>query len=391
MKKYSALLLSVLLGLCTAMPTFAIDITDVEPPRILSLKKLQDLPSRGNVVIYELNVIDEKSNFRLVYGGGFTEFVFEEIQKRYIAPICGGGETRVSSQIQVVPTTTESIKSASGSNQIKMFVIIYLKKPSELPQGCPNPINSILSRSAIEFLLIDEAGNQLKFLLPIESIKLESINDDQSYCYYPPYPNQPNRVNLGGSEGTVSYREWFDIELRYWNKFVLNFAGTSKAAQDYLLRFLAEKPKLKTAIDYPYLENSAGGFDLRQFNSFPLCSGNQANELQQVARFTPLQFSPVWVVPWFTDINGWQEASRNARAIFDQENEVEQKAKQELQVKAAMDKATAERKAKQESEAAALAAAAKNKKTTITCVKGKLTKKVTAVKPKCPAGYKVKK
>jgi hypothetical protein len=30
-------------------------------------------------------------------------------------------------------------------------------------------------------------------------------------------------------------------------------------------------------------------------------------------------------------------------------------------------------------------------RTTITCVKGKLTKKVTAVKPKCPAGYKVKK
>jgi hypothetical protein len=30
-------------------------------------------------------------------------------------------------------------------------------------------------------------------------------------------------------------------------------------------------------------------------------------------------------------------------------------------------------------------------RTTITCTKGKLTKKVTAVKPKCPAGYKVKK
>ena len=29
--------------------------------------------------------------------------------------------------------------------------------------------------------------------------------------------------------------------------------------------------------------------------------------------------------------------------------------------------------------------------TEIICVKGKLTKKVTAVKPKCPAGYKVKK
>jgi hypothetical protein len=31
------------------------------------------------------------------------------------------------------------------------------------------------------------------------------------------------------------------------------------------------------------------------------------------------------------------------------------------------------------------------KKSTITCTKGKLTKKVTAVNPKCPAGYKVKK
>lgn len=31
------------------------------------------------------------------------------------------------------------------------------------------------------------------------------------------------------------------------------------------------------------------------------------------------------------------------------------------------------------------------KKTTITCVKGKLVKKVTAVKPKCPSGYKIKK
>ena len=31
------------------------------------------------------------------------------------------------------------------------------------------------------------------------------------------------------------------------------------------------------------------------------------------------------------------------------------------------------------------------KKTTISCIKGKLTKKVTAVNPKCPSGYKVKK
>jgi hypothetical protein len=31
-----------------------------------------------------------------------------------------------------------------------------------------------------------------------------------------------------------------------------------------------------------------------------------------------------------------------------------------------------------------------SKKVTITCVKGKTIKKVTAVTPKCPAGYKIK-
>ena len=60
----------------------------------------------------------------------------------------------------------------------------------------------------------------------------------------------------------------------------------------------------------------------------------------------------------------------------------EQKAKQDAEAKAA-----AELKAKQEADAKAAAL----KKTTITCVKGKLTKRVTAVKPKCPSGYKLKK
>jgi hypothetical protein len=30
------------------------------------------------------------------------------------------------------------------------------------------------------------------------------------------------------------------------------------------------------------------------------------------------------------------------------------------------------------------------KKSSITCVKGKISKKVTAIKPKCPTGYKKK-
>ena len=62
------------------------------------------------------------------------------------------------------------------------------------------------------------------------------------------------------------------------------------------------------------------------------------------------------------------------------------KAKQEAEAKAA------ELKAKQEADAKAAADAkeAALKKTTITCVKGKTSKKITGLTPKCPSGYKKK-
>jgi hypothetical protein len=91
------------------------------------------------------------------------------------------------------------------------------------------------------------------------------------------------------------------------------------------------------------------------------------------------------------DLKAKQEAEAKAAAELKAKQEAEakaaaeQKAKQEAEAKA---KAAAELKAKQEAEAKAAAAA--KKKTTITCVKGKLTKKVTAVKPTCPKGYKKK-
>lgn len=86
-----------------------------------------------------------------------------------------------------------------------------------------------------------------------------------------------------------------------------------------------------------------------------------------------------------------QEADAKAAA--------ELKVKVEADAKAAAEKAAAELKAKQDADAKAAAelkayldakATAALKKKTITCVKGKLTKKVIAVKPVCPVGYKKK-
>jgi len=84
-----------------------------------------------------------------------------------------------------------------------------------------------------------------------------------------------------------------------------------------------------------------------------------------------------------------QEAARVA-AELKAKQDADERVRVEAELKAKLDaeaKAAAELKAKQEADAKAAAL----KKTTITCVKGKLTKKVTAVKPKCPSGYKLKK
>ena len=89
-------------------------------------------------------------------------------------------------------------------------------------------------------------------------------------------------------------------------------------------------------------------------------------------------------------------AELKAKQEADAKAAVDLKAKQEAEAMAAAAaliakqeadaKAAAALKAKQEADAKAAAL----KKTTITCVKGKLVKKVTGVKPVCPKGYKKK-
>ena len=78
-------------------------------------------------------------------------------------------------------------------------------------------------------------------------------------------------------------------------------------------------------------------------------------------------------------------ADLKAKQAADAKAAADLKAKQAAAAKAAAAKAAA---AKILADAKAKAAAAK--KTTITCVNGKLTKKVTAIKPVCPKGYKKK-
>jgi hypothetical protein len=97
------------------------------------------------------------------------------------------------------------------------------------------------------------------------------------------------------------------------------------------------------------------------------------------------EFAAAEEVRLAAELKARQEAEAKAaelKAKQEAEAAAELKAKQDAEATAA-----AEFKAKQEAEVKAAAL----KKTTIICFKDKLTKKVTAVKPKCPSGYKLKK
>jgi hypothetical protein len=92
--------------------------------------------------------------------------------------------------------------------------------------------------------------------------------------------------------------------------------------------------------------------------------------------------------------HSWRNATEvNAEKAAVDKAAGDKKAKQEADAKAAAEKVVTDAKAEAArilAEANAQAKATASKKTTITCTKGKLIKKVTAVKPLCPAGYKKK-
>jgi hypothetical protein len=104
-----------------------------------------------------------------------------------------------------------------------------------------------------------------------------------------------------------------------------------------------------------------------------------------VAEDRRIEFAKAEEVRLAAELKAKQEAEAaelKAKQEAEAKTAAELKAKQEADAKVA-----AELKAKQDAKAKAAAL----KKSTITCIKGKLTKKVTAVKPKCPTGYKLKK
>jgi hypothetical protein len=103
--------------------------------------------------------------------------------------------------------------------------------------------------------------------------------------------------------------------------------------------------------------------------------------------------SPGGAVSWFPAPNKFLDLIKTAETFVEEQKKLELLTAEEERIKAELTakqdadaKATADLQAKQEADMTAAAL----KKKTISCVKGKLVKKVKAVKPVCPKGYRKK-
>ena len=180
---------------------------------------------------------------------------------------------------------------------------------------------------------------------------------------------------------SVDAKDGFIEDMRITEKtlYVTVFNFFDPKASTFLYQFDIAGKKLKEKIEFPrvflgdflvsndqiwtvgYSRTPEGSMDVSKLWNF------SSYDLREKAK----QEADVKAA---AELKAKQEAEARAAA--------ELKAKQEAEVKAAADKLAAEKLAS--------AKLASLKKTTISCVKGKLTKKVTGIKPLCPAGYKKK-
>lgn len=189
------------------------------------------------------------------------------------------------------------------------------------------------------------------------------------------------------------------IALLRLNQESLYVIETSKVKENLLLSYYKLINDARPPIEYFSYSNLIPGVKLSDFKYGNFRYVHPGDEFTLLIHSVSDTSATFYIYP-----NSVSKSAEVQMLMAESRNNQEAKIKEAAELRAKLDAeflAAQELKAKQDAEAKAVAelkakeeAAAKavaQKKITITCVKGKLSKKVTAVKPKCPSGYKLKK
>ena len=390
--------------ICTLLSTqvaTAVDLSDNVNP-IVSIKLLNEPQLGPDYASFEITYKDDKNLFTSFTSCAGARCLVPEIAQDVIAkdasPACREFQYYYDNPaglnlLTAAEDLTKRVQNKNGIQQV--FILRFSTKLLRVDNGCKyeNGPLQLIWRLKTQFDIYkglakfgDEAGNGAyvigelpsvgefgtpAVLLPVTaSVKLAS-----SYCGVLEY-NEFNSLDYYPSCVVKNYSKIYKTP----NVYQLNLNDLKKAGL-----FNAVKDSAKELGDFNELTFS--------FNSF---NANVPENIRLIADTSMILANPNFPSYKSTKLEDAifrKAAYEKVGKLTDLSQDVDlfsewnQWVKGFLADKAASDKAASDKAA---SDKAASDKAASLKKTTITCVKGKLTKKVTAVNPKCPSGYKKK-
>jgi hypothetical protein len=323
-----------------------------------------------------------------VNNSGFTVAITSP-QRMLLPPICTGalfGERIVITAKSCLLVSGGSLQSPLESFDVyapdvdvskskpAAKIVQYFAPVGNLQTLFPNIIFLVLDKkignSPIEELLTYERGKSLSNILSNVEVFGYGISDE---LYKEPFWNLPKKVAARLDFRKDSYENQTD----YFRMTPLSCEGDIGApivtTIDGKLVLIGIAYKAVSGWDWlcdgKDVSYSSNGLVTSPKLSFATPAGEYKSVFDQALALA-------------TELDKKDQAAAELKAKEEAEARAaeELKAKQEAEAAAAL-------KAKQEADAKASAV----KKTTITCLKGKISKKVTGIKPKCPTGYKVKK
>jgi len=210
------------------------------------------------------------------------------------------------------------------------------------------------------------------------------LSPEQVLAFYRQYPNVDwKKINKPGVYGIVQHRELQQSHICDGD------SGSMFFVEENNVRYILGTTGLGLVMHNCQVPGRWSGFPSMSW----IDPNSKLRDLLKMAEKIveedkQREFAQAEAVRLSAELKVKQEAEARAAAELKAKQEADAKAAAELRAKQEEEevRVAAELKAKKEAEAKAAAL----KKTTITCVKGMLTKKLTAVKPKCPSGYKKK-
>ena len=378
MKRGLLFTLTILAFIASSVPqVMAADFTDTTPPRV-TIEEVTGVNPDLNIVLFKIQAEDNANTVSLrdCNGGAVPpncqtrrEYSFlslSQIPPSNIAPACTAENlTRRILWGSLLGSNSQSTPGNAVYKYSSIFYIVFPKIPFEkIPDGCPQWRNDSLQTISKDnrfskLTVIDEAGNATE-------VPLWTALQNASTL-----PTSAVGMCFIGSDALSIIRALTNLSNSY-ERFTSLFA-TNPLLSAITKNTTLEKYEEQLKNSKQYVRFYQDSFEPNKLNALPACKTHFFATITDLAILN-------------ADIaNEISNLSAKLSDFAEQENQMRAEAKAKAEAEAA-----ALLKAKQEAEAAAVKAAA-SKKTTITCVKGKLTKKVTAVKPKCPVGYKLKK